>query len=468
MFREIREMAQAAERVGLDSIWLPDHLLYRFSERGEVFWEVFTMLSALAAVTTRITLGTIVVSTSFRPPALVAKIADTIDEVSGGRLILGLGAGWYQPEYEAFGYPFDHLASRFEEAMQIIAPLLREGQVDFQGKYYQVHNCVLRPRGPSRHGPPLLIAGRRPRMLQLAARYADACFGYGVPHTGPQWSYESPLNHPEDARRVRTQYFSSDQQRVTMAMALRGPEFSTMDVTRHDWKLACDLGLPISVHVGSGPFGVPYRAIERLSQDHLLGPDTQYVHTTTLTDEAIQLLAESGGTAVVTPAVEMQMGFGLPATHRLMAHGIRPGLGVDIVTSTAGDLFTQMHTAFQVARLQALQEGSSSPTVEDIFALATIDGARASWLDQKIGTLTPGKQADIILLTTTTPNLTPLNDPVASVVLGAHAGNVDTVLVAGKTLKQGGRLLHIDLEQIRARVTASRDYLMEASGFSKT
>ena len=295
-----------------------------------------------------------------------------------------------------------------------------------------------------------------------------AIFGYGVPHTGPQWSYESPLNHPEDARRVRTQYFSSDQQRVTMAMALRGPEFSTMDVTRHDWKLARDLGLPISVHVGSGPFGVPYRAMERLSQDHLLGPDTQYVHTTTLTDEAIQLLAESGGTAVVTPAVEMQMGFGLPATHRLMAHGIRPGLGVDIVTSTAGDLFTQMHTAFQVARLQALQEGSSSPTVEDIFALATIDGARASWLDQKIGTLTPGKQADIILLTTNTPNLTPLNDPVASVVLGAHAGNVDTVLVAGKTLKQGGRLLHIDLEQIRAQATASRDYLMEASGFSKT
>jgi probable F420-dependent oxidoreductase len=173
-FREMQEMAQTAERVGLDSIWLPDHLLFRSSSRGEVFWEVFTMLSALAAVTTRITLGTIVVSTSFRPPALVAKIADTIDEISGGRLILGLGAGWYQPEYEAFGYPFDHLASRFEEAMQIIAPLLREGQVDFQGQYYQVHDCVLRPRGPSRHGPPIMIAGRRPRMLQLAARYADA------------------------------------------------------------------------------------------------------------------------------------------------------------------------------------------------------------------------------------------------------------------------------------------------------
>jgi alkanesulfonate monooxygenase SsuD/methylene tetrahydromethanopterin reductase-like flavin-dependent oxidoreductase (luciferase family) len=134
-FRAIAELAKVAERAGLDSIWLPDHLLFRASSRGEVFWEAFTMLGALAAVTTRITLGTIVVSTSFRPPALVAKIAATLNSISGGRLILGLGAGWYQPEYEAFGYPFDHLASRFEEAMRIIALLLCEGQVDFQGQY---------------------------------------------------------------------------------------------------------------------------------------------------------------------------------------------------------------------------------------------------------------------------------------------------------------------------------------------
>ena len=173
-FHQVQEMAQAAERAGLDSIWLCDHLIYRSGQEEAGFWEVFSILSALAAVTTRITLGTIVVCTSFRPPALVAKMADTIDEISGGRLILGLGAGWHQPEYEAFGYPFDHLAGRFEEAMQIIAPLLREGKGDFQGQYYQVHNCVLRPRGPSRQGPPILIAGRRPRMLQLTARYGDA------------------------------------------------------------------------------------------------------------------------------------------------------------------------------------------------------------------------------------------------------------------------------------------------------
>jgi alkanesulfonate monooxygenase SsuD/methylene tetrahydromethanopterin reductase-like flavin-dependent oxidoreductase (luciferase family) len=174
-FQDLRAQAAAAEQVGLDSLWLADHLIYRFPERDELApWEAFTMLSALAAVTTRITLGSIVACTSFRPPALLAKMADALDEVSGGRFVLGLGAGWHRPEYEAFGYPFDHLASRFAEALQIIVPLLREGHVDFQGRYYQVHDCVLRPRGPSAGGPRILIGARRPRMLELVAQYADA------------------------------------------------------------------------------------------------------------------------------------------------------------------------------------------------------------------------------------------------------------------------------------------------------
>ena len=174
-FRDLREMAQISEQVGFDSLWLADHLIYRFPNQAErAPWETLTMLSALAAVTTRITLGTLVLSTSFRPPAMLAKMADALDEISEGRFILGVGAGWHQPEYEAFGYPFDHLASRFDEAMQIIVPLLREGHVDFQGQYYQVRNCVLRPRGPSPAGPRILVAGRRPRMLRLTARDADA------------------------------------------------------------------------------------------------------------------------------------------------------------------------------------------------------------------------------------------------------------------------------------------------------
>jgi probable F420-dependent oxidoreductase len=174
-FRDLKEMAQVAEQVGFDSLWLADHLIFRFpgqEERGT--WEAFTMLGAVAAVTQRIELGPLVACTSFREPALLAKMADTLDEISGGRFILGLGAGWHQPEYEAFGYPFDHLAGRFEEALQVIVPLLRDGQVDFQGQYYQVHNCVLRPRGPSPSGPSILIGARRPRMLRLVAQYADA------------------------------------------------------------------------------------------------------------------------------------------------------------------------------------------------------------------------------------------------------------------------------------------------------
>lgn len=174
-FRDLQGMAHVAEQVGLDSLWLADHLLYRFPGQNELApWEALTMLSALAAVTGRITLGTLVVCTSFRPPALLAKMADAIDEISAGRFILGLGAGWHQPEYEAFGYPFDHLTGRFEEALKIIVPLLREGHVDFQGQYYQVRDCVLRPRGPSQGGPRILIGARRPRMLGLVAQYADA------------------------------------------------------------------------------------------------------------------------------------------------------------------------------------------------------------------------------------------------------------------------------------------------------
>ena len=174
-FRDLQEMALVAEQVGFDSLWLADHLIYRFPNQAESApWETLTILSALAAVTTEITLGTLVICTSFRPPAMLAKMADALDEVSGGRFILGLGAGWHQPEYEAFGYPFDHLASRFDEALQIIVPLLREGHVNFQGQYYEVRNCVLRPRGPSPAGPRILIAGRRPRMLRLVARDADA------------------------------------------------------------------------------------------------------------------------------------------------------------------------------------------------------------------------------------------------------------------------------------------------------
>ena len=174
-YAEIRAIALQAEAAGFDSIWVFDHLLFRFPEQptgGN--WEAWTLLAALAEATTRVDLGTIVMCVPFRNPAVQAKMADTLDEVSGGRLILGLGAGWHQPEFDAFGVPFDHKVDRFEEALQIIVPLLREGQVDFTGRYYSAPNCELRPRGPRPGGPEILVGARRPRMLRLTARYADS------------------------------------------------------------------------------------------------------------------------------------------------------------------------------------------------------------------------------------------------------------------------------------------------------
>jgi alkanesulfonate monooxygenase SsuD/methylene tetrahydromethanopterin reductase-like flavin-dependent oxidoreductase (luciferase family) len=173
-FSELKDIAQMAEAMGFDSLWLDDHLIFRFPDQDEGgCWECFTFLSGLAAVTSRMQLGPLVACTSFRNPALLAKMTASLDEISQGRFILGLGAGWHEPEYLAYGYPFDHLASRFEEALQIIVPLLKEGHVDFAGNYYQARNCVLRPRGPSAGRIPIMIGSSQPRMLEITARYAD-------------------------------------------------------------------------------------------------------------------------------------------------------------------------------------------------------------------------------------------------------------------------------------------------------
>jgi alkanesulfonate monooxygenase SsuD/methylene tetrahydromethanopterin reductase-like flavin-dependent oxidoreductase (luciferase family) len=174
-FSDLLAMAQLAGQIGLDAFWFPDHLIFRFPNRPEAgALEAFTYMAALAARTSRIKIGPLVACTSFRNPALLAKMADSMDEISDGRFMLGLGAGWHEPEYVAFGYPFDHLYSRFAEALQIIVPLLREGHVDFAGQYYAARDCVLRPRGPSRNGPPIWIGARQTKMLELVARYADA------------------------------------------------------------------------------------------------------------------------------------------------------------------------------------------------------------------------------------------------------------------------------------------------------
>ena len=179
---EVRAFALGAEERGLASVWMYDHFYYR-TDSGELEGqhEAWTVVSAVAAVTERVEIGTIVLCTSFRNPGLTAKMAATADEVSAGRLILGLGAGWHDPEYEAFGYARDHRAARFEEALEVIAPLLGGERVTFEGRYERAKDAELVP-APKRRIP-ILIACTRPRMLRLTARYADAynTAWYGAP-----------------------------------------------------------------------------------------------------------------------------------------------------------------------------------------------------------------------------------------------------------------------------------------------
>jgi alkanesulfonate monooxygenase SsuD/methylene tetrahydromethanopterin reductase-like flavin-dependent oxidoreductase (luciferase family) len=175
---QLREMARTAEQIGLDSVWVGDHLLYRddgLPSRGP--WEALATLAAIAAVTERIEIGPLVAATSFRNPAMLAKQAATLDEISGGRLILGLGAGWNEAEYLAYGFPFDHRVSRFEEAFTIIRTLLADGRCDFHGTYYDLNDCELLPRGPrhgDREGPPLMVGSTGERMLAITLPWVQA------------------------------------------------------------------------------------------------------------------------------------------------------------------------------------------------------------------------------------------------------------------------------------------------------
>ncbi len=170
---EIVAMARLGEQVGFDSVWVGDHLLYRdetYGARGP--WEAWTTLAGIAASTSRIAIGPLVACTSFHNPAMLAKLAATVDEISGGRLILGLGAGWNETEYRAFGFPFERRVARFAEAFTIIRSLLRDGRVDFEGEFYSARDCELVPR-PRPGGPPLMVGSMGERMLALTMPYVD-------------------------------------------------------------------------------------------------------------------------------------------------------------------------------------------------------------------------------------------------------------------------------------------------------
>jgi len=288
-------------------------------------------------------------------------------------------------------------------------------------------------------------------------------FLYGGP--GPASSDPNPP-HPADARRMRDEYFAAGRYgRLRMGMALRGPSFTSAERNVADFAFAHDLGLPISVHVGmAGTSG----AVSGLRRDGLLGADVNYVHGNMLTDREFDLIAESGGTLTITPSTDMLMQFGtFPATGSALSRGIVSGFGIDTICSVGTDLFSEMRLALAAERSRAnapaLARGEQVPTVElhqrDMLRLATIDGARVWHLEDEIGTLTPGKQADIAIIDMRSPHLDGFGDPVAVMVLGAGPADVETVIVGGDVVKRDGVLAGDHVEQARKLMHATRDHL---------
>jgi 5-methylthioadenosine/S-adenosylhomocysteine deaminase len=271
---------------------------------------------------------------------------------------------------------------------------------------------------------------------------------------------------------VAKQYFSSPDQLLTLALAPRGPEFTTFDVSKHDWELARSLNLRISVHVGVGAAGKHFKLGE-MGRAGLLGPDTTYIHCCTLSDEELQMIADTGGTVSIASPVEMQMGHGMPPIQRCLDRGMRPSLSVDVVTTVSGDLFAQMRSVLTLLRAQinekrlaGVENLPAMLTSRDVMEFATIEGARAMGLESTCGTLTPGKEADVILLRTDRINVMPINDPIGVVVRGMDSSNVDSVFIAGKARKRRGQLVDVDMSRVRRLTYESRDYVVSKAGFT--
>ncbi|MBL0423343.1 amidohydrolase family protein [Ramlibacter sp. AW1] len=293
-------------------------------------------------------------------------------------------------------------------------------------------------------------------------------FAHGWPLVdGASWMFDSERGHPEDIRRLRAQVFASDDQLLTLAMAARGPEMARREVWLADLRLARELDIRSSIHMGAYARNAPVRAIAQMHEAGVLADDLTFVHCCHCGDDEISMMADAGVSASLGVHCEMNaQGIGDIPFDRLLAVGIRPSLSGDTETKCSGDMFTQMRHAFAYYR-SWMGGGHSTAThapptmsLRDALEFATVAGARANGLDRQVGSLTPGKQADLMLLRTTDLNLTPVSDAVGAVVLAAHPGNVDTVFVAGRAVKRGGRMVGVDLDALRQRAQDSQAYVL--------
>jgi len=304
----------------------------------------------------------------------------------------------------------------------------------------------------------------------LRATNIRAVYAYG-PNFGlkPAWFEDPKSAYPNDIRRLRRDHFSSSDQLVTLAIAAAGPEFSSVEAAVREWTIAREVGARISVHVGVGLLGKKGQ-LQALGEQVAFKDDTTYIHCCTLNDQEWRMMADSGATVSLAVPIEMQMGHGMPPIQKALDSGIRPSLSVDVETNQPADMFTQMRTCFALQRALVNEKnlfGGPEPdrakllTVRDVLEFATIEGAKANGLGDKVGTLTPGKQADVIMLRANSINVTPLNDVVGDVVLGMDSGNVDSVFISGRAIKRDGQLLNVDLAALQRIAKEARDSLLQ-------
>ncbi|KUN00196.1 hydrolase [Streptomyces yokosukanensis] len=271
------------------------------------------------------------------------------------------------------------------------------------------------------------------------------CYGAG-------WGTDDPID--AEVRRVRRELPGDGL--VTMALGLRGARETGRDTVADELKLATELGLRTSLHVASDG---TQRPIADLHGHGLLRGTTTFVHANGVGDDELRMLADAGSSVSISPDVELKMGFGRPMTGRMLAAGLRPTLSVDDVPAAGGDMFSTMRTAYAVQR--GLDGGLRS---RDLLEFATVDGAQACGLDARTGSITPGKDADVILLRADDLTVFPVTDPAATLVTAGHPGLVDTVLVAGRVVKRDGALVDVDLPRLRTRLRESRDRIAAAAG----
>jgi cytosine/adenosine deaminase-related metal-dependent hydrolase len=302
-------------------------------------------------------------------------------------------------------------------------------------------------------------------------------FAYGFPNTslqdwwlGPDYMGSQLRTNGEEARRIRQQYFSSDEGLITMALATRGTGYCVEDVVRYEWELARELGLNITVHVGMYRFGYTKGQLHKLHAMGLLFPNTTYIHASHFDDAEWEMVRDSGGNVSFAPQIELQMGHGWAEAVKALDYGVPVGLSSDVATTAPADQFTQMHAIFGSERARRMELAfndnlewnepeSKLVTSRQVLEWATLGGAKVAGLADRTGSITPGKKADIVVIDGHAVNTAPVIDPVGAVVCAADISNVKTVLVDGEIRKQDFRLA-ADLAAPRRAVEASRDYLV--------